>query len=468
MKIETLASGTCNVGVHRTTLTPAEAYAMAGYSWAGRIGTPSGDEDLFARALYLESAGECVALCFIDLMSASLRLVQAVAERLKKAGEATLAENFILSGTHTHTGPGNFYGNSFYDVFAQNLFGAERKGFQAGLVAQMADAICRSILGAKQNARSGRLVVNRAEVWGLSRNRSLPAYAANFFNGAGERITLGGTPPAELSEAECAIDPRLTTLTAVTDTQVIGAFSLFGCHATALGPKWETYARDWPGVLVDTVEAGLRERGLCGEGTAVAALGQGAGGDITPLPFDDDRGASQGPELAQRVGAALAKAALACVDQAMSEAALVPLVLSHESGIFRVDAPSGERPWMIGLPVMGGAEDGRSVFYELGFVREGTAQRPDGSPQSPKVPALGVIQEMLAEVALDIAPYHPWHRLKLGAHVIFSVPGEPTATAAHELETALLSATGHASASVLGYTGDYAGYFTTEAEYECQ
>lgn len=468
MKIEMLASGACSVGVHRATLTPAESYAMAGYSWAGRIGTPGNGEDLFARALYLESEGECVALCFVDLMSASLRLMHAVAERLETAGEAELARNFILSGTHTHTGPGNFYGNTFYDVFAQNLFSAKRRGFQRELVAQLADAIARAIIGAKQSARSGRIIVNRTEVWGISRNRSFPAYAANFLDRSGDRVTLGGTPPAELTDTQCAIDPRLTTLTAIAGSEVIGVFSLFGCHATALGPKWTSYARDWPGFLVDAVEAGLRERGLCKDGAAVAALGQGAGGDVTPLPFDDERGASQGPELARVVGTHLAQAALSCVEQAMAESPRGPLVLSHESGVFRVEAPNGERAWMIGLPVMGGAEDGRSVFYELGFAREGIAQQPDGSAQSPKLPALGVIQEILTDVALDISPYHPWHRLTLGSHVLFSVPGEPTATAAHELEVALLAATGHTSASVVGYTGDYAGYFTTEAEYECQ
>ncbi|MFZ5896213.1 MAG: neutral/alkaline non-lysosomal ceramidase N-terminal domain-containing protein [Myxococcota bacterium] len=468
MKIESLAAGTCVVGTHRATLTPAEAFAMAGYSWAGRIGTASGTDELYARALYLESNGERVVLCFIDLMSASLRLVQAVAERLRNLGDAELANAFVLAGTHTHTAPGNFYGNSFYDVFAQNLLGAERRGFQPKLVEALAEGIADAIRGAKRNAKPGRLAVNRAEVWGVSRNRSLEAYCANFINGA-DRITLGGVPSSELTDTQQAIDPRLTTLTAIVDDHVVGVFSLFGCHATALGPKWESYARDWPGVLVDQVEKGLRERGLVnGVGAAVAALGQGAAGDITPLPPDDQRGKSQGSELARKVGEKLAEATLACVTSGLSQAPKGALRLSHESGIFRVEARGDEPRWMIGLAAMGGAEDGRSVFYELGFAREGSSLRPNSSVQSPKVPALGVVQEVLGDVALDIAPYHPWHRLALDSHVLFTVPGEPTVVAAHELEAAVLSATGHKSASVLSYAGDYAGYFTTEPEYECQ
>ena len=164
MKIESLAAGACVVGTHRTLLTPEDAYAMAGYSWAGRIGTPSGTDDLFARALYLESEGECAALCFVDLMSASLRLVQTVAERLRQQGEVELSQAFVLAGTHTHTGPGNFYGNSFYDVFAQNLLGAERRGFQPKLVDALATSIADAIRGAKSRARAGKLAVNRAAV----------------------------------------------------------------------------------------------------------------------------------------------------------------------------------------------------------------------------------------------------------------------------------------------------------------
>lgn len=467
MKIESLGAGTCRLGVHRTTLTPADAFAMAGYSWAGRVGTPSGTDDLFARALFLESNGECVALCFIDLMSASLRLMQAVAERLRNLGEAKLAENFILAGTHTHTGPGNYYGNTFYDVFAQNLLSSERRGFQPKLLEFLAEGIASAILGAKQSARAGRLAISRTEVWGVSRNRSYAAYAANFVNGAAARLTPGGAAPSELSATQRAIDPRLTTLTALVDSEVVGVFSLFGCHATALGPKWEHYARDWPGVMVDAIEQGLRERGHSKNGV-VAALGQGAAGDITPLPFDDERGNSQGLELARNVGLALAEAALACAHDALTTSMNEPLALSHESGVFRVEARGDEPRWMIGLPVMGGAEDGRSIFYELGFAREGISLRPNASLQSPKVPALGIVQELLTDVALDVSPYHPWHRLALGTHVLFTVPGEPTALAAYDLEGAVLSATGHRSASVLGYAGDYAGYFTTEAEYECQ
>ena len=40
--------------------------------------------------------------------------------------------------------------------------------------------------------------------------------------------------------------------------------------------------------------------------------------------------------------------------------------------------------------------------------------------------------------------------------------------AAYRIEKALLDATDAAAVTVIGYTGDYGGYYTTEEEYRCQ
>lgn len=50
---------------------------------------------------------------------------------------------------------------------------------------------------------------------------------------------------------------------------------------------------------------------------------------------------------------------------------------------------------------------------------------------------------------------------------LVTVPGEPTVYAAWTLERALAAATGK-TVLVQGYTGDYAGYFTTPTEFEAQ
>lgn len=62
----------------------------------------------------------------------------------------------------------------------------------------------------------------------------------------------------------------------------------------------------------------------------------------------------------------------------------------------------------------------------------------------------------------------PIHTLKVAGHPFATYPGEPTITTAFRLETALKAATGAASASIIGYAGDYSGYYPTHEEYMLQ
>ena len=60
------------------------------------------------------------------------------------------------------------------------------------------------------------------------------------------------------------------------------------------------------------------------------------------------------------------------------------------------------------------------------------------------------------------------HRLRLGTHEFVTVPGEPTTVAGFRMEGDALGRPGVSSASLIGYSGDYAGYFTTAEEYALQ
>jgi hypothetical protein len=87
-------------------------------------------------------------------------------------------------------------------------------------------------------------------------------------------------------------------------------------------------------------------------------------------------------------------------------------------------------------------------------------------PQHPKASALGVFGKLLRRLFnLRPSPSHPLHVVKIGGHAFATVPGEPTAFAAFVIESALRRLPGIQTASILGYAGDYAGYFTTPQEY---
>ena len=58
----------------------------------------------------------------------------------------------------------------------------------------------------------------------------------------------------------------------------------------------------------------------------------------------------------------------------------------------------------------------------------------------------------------------PLHVVRVGDHAFATVPGEATTMAGARIEEAVLAATG-GSASVVGFAGDYGGYWVTPEEY---
>lgn len=451
--IDTLAEGECRLGLHKVDITPAGKEPMAGFSWSGSRGRP-GEDRLWARVLYIEDTEtrQPTLLCIMDLMSASAALLRAVERELGARGRTDLEGRLVLTATHTHTGPGRFFGNRFYDRLAAPL---ALGGFDERLTATLAKQIAAACCAATEGARPGTLSVRRAVVWGPGRNRSLAAHRANASDCEAPQATWD-EPPMGLDAEQRAVDPRLTVLCASLEGRTRGVFAWYGCHATAMGRRWKHYHRDWPGFAVDHVERAL-DGVLC-------AVGSGASGDVTPVPSNARSERAQGLELARDVGERIARRIVEVARAAQASApARLPVTL--DAGIFEVK-PNGSTPrWQVGVPVLGGSEDGGPSYRTVELVAEGF--RGDSGPQRPKAPALGFLQ-VLTLGPLDIAPYHPWHRLRLGEHVLCTVPGEPTVMAALTLERQAMAALRASSASVLGYAGDYAGYFTTEPEYCAQ
>lgn len=457
--VEILAKGRAVVGAGSVDITPSDTQPMAGFSWAGQMGHP-GTDRLFCRVVYLRDveSGEEAVLAFFDLMSASLALHQRIAHELATLGHARLAAALVTFGTHTHTAPGRFYGATFYDSFAQK---PTLDGYQELLVAGWARLAASEILAAKTRAREVTLAVARDVVVGLGRNRSLVAHARNF----DPRFA----PPLQPSAGAILqndIDPRVTLLLAYDASGVVASAAFHGCHPTTLGPSFTEYHRDWPGVAVEHIERALG---------GVACFGQGPLGDVSPDPaqFGD---LPQSLALATAVGQRFATAVLrlARAAQAGGEGA-TPLPISLDSGTFSVQQWGSEPRFVFGVPALGGSEDGGSalgnaplgtVGVRIGkFLAEGFRGGP--GPHYPKAPALGPIQA-LCYGPLELSPYHPWHRLRLGEHCLLTLPGEPTTMAAREYELAALERLEVSSANVVGCAGDYTGYYTTPAEYDAQ
>jgi len=457
VELERLAHGACWLGVDKVDITPVGVHPLAGFSLSGSRGRPGRDR-LWARALYVEDidTGQRVVVCIVDLLSGTNALLEAVERALEAGGHEDLVGRVIVSGTHTHAAPGRFFGNRFYDRLAAPF---TLRRHDARLTRELGEKVARACIGAARQRARGDLCVLRAPVWRAARNRSLEAHRANAADP--ERPEIPWRTPGEgLSAEEAAVDPRVTLWCARTGDQLVGAFAWFGCHGTALGRKYPFYHRDWLGFAVNAVEAAF-------DGVA-CAVGSGASGDVTPLPSPQAQPGAPAPlsgiELAQHVGLRVG-ATITEMLRAVPEPRDEHLRVTLDSGVFEVVADGSTPRWQVGVPVLGGSEDGGPAYRKLQFVAEGF--RGDAGVQRPKAPALGFLQALTLG-PLDIAHHHPWYRVRLGDHVHCTVPGEPTVMAALTLEQRARAQLGAASACVVGYSGDYCGYFTTQPEYELQ
>lgn len=435
---------------------PPGRRSMAGYGPMARRGEV-GDDVLRARALVLvDDANDTrVALVALDLLSGSAALHAGVAERLERFA----LDQIVLAGTHTHTAPGRFFGNPFYDFFTiEPVILPRRWRFDGAWAAGLCQTIAETIRAAESAATDAVVGIGVHELWGVAANRSEPAFDANPEAEEWPEV-LGLGPAPDLPPRQQKVDPRVVVVgafprDAAKPSEALALFATFGCHATALGVAQETYARDWPGVAVDRVAAAL--------GADRLALGLGGAGDVSPLPPDlldasDDPTTVQGPELATRRGAAVADAIVAAVHEAASNAGDAVLQTIMTTWAPPTDVAQG------GLPLIAGAEDARSSLHPR--VHEGMTRRRSRAPQGSKWP---LPLPRFFNRLCHAAPVHRLHRIHIGDHCFFTVPGEPTAAAGARIGAAMCELHGVESASPIGYANDYAGYFTTPEEYALQ
>ncbi len=227
-------SGQPLAGVAEVDITPAIGLPKFGYSaWAKNA--DGFRTRLKARAFYLHGPGQTpLALVQLDLGAGSLPLHYAVAERIAAATDVP-ARGLSLLVTHTHSGPGQYLGSDFY-----NTFGANSAGFDPELFRFLSERISEAVIRAYNNRRPARLASGQRDVWGLTRNRSVQAWARNH-----------NLDPEKMGDDDAlrAVNPRMTMLRI--DLQAddgryypAGALTLFSIHGTAIPAFTRPYHAD--------------------------------------------------------------------------------------------------------------------------------------------------------------------------------------------------------------------------------
>ncbi|HPO15043.1 MAG TPA: neutral/alkaline non-lysosomal ceramidase N-terminal domain-containing protein [Candidatus Hydrogenedentes bacterium] len=274
-------------GCARECITPPLGVQLAGY-FHERL-AKSVYDDLYARAVVIESAGVRIALVSCDLISMTEEVSKA-AKQLIETETGIPAAHIMICATHTHTGP---------ELRADAAVPRDET-WTAALPRRIADAVAHA--GAAKVPATLR--AGAAEVTGYSFNRLFRLHdGSEVFGKKSEgKTTLGPAGP---------IDPALQTLSAVDkDGRLIALLVNFAMHPDVIGGgKADFIAADWPGLLGDTISAVYGEN-------VVTLLLQGTCGDINHRPHDPTALPTSGPAKAHQLGRALAGAAILALERA--------------------------------------------------------------------------------------------------------------------------------------------------------
>jgi hypothetical protein len=277
----------CKVGRAQEAITPPIGVSLAGY-FHDRRGESVRD-DLFAKAIVIESGGTRLALVSCDLISVSAEVADAAKDIIK--AEAGIPPSHVLvCATHTHTGP-ELRGNAIVSVCEQYVGLLPRR--IADAVKKAADSLVPATL------RAGS-----ASVEGYSFNRlfRLKDGTEVFGKGGREAQVIGPAGP---------IDPQLQTLSAVdANGQLLALIVNFGLHPDVIGGGSANFiSADWPG------EIGRNIAAVYGKDVVTQHL-QGTCGDINHAPHDPTNLPRGGPAKAVQLGRALAGAAMVAMERA--------------------------------------------------------------------------------------------------------------------------------------------------------
>lgn len=464
------ASGTSEpylVGRASADITgPVAENGMMGYSLASQVTSGLWQRER-ARAFVVAdpTSGKRIAYVVGDMGMDFRTVDEEVQRRLAARGYADRynRDNVMISGTHTHAGPGGYSGNIAYNL-ATN-------GFQPQLLDAIAGGITDAIVAADADLEPGSIAIGRGTLTGASANRSRSAFSLD--------------PAADQALFPNAVDPTTTVLRFSQGGTEVGMVDWFPVHSTSLPNTSTLVAGDNKGYAAYRVEHDVKGVDYLAKdpGAYVAAFAAGAQGDLSPnLDLKPATSTAEGMDRAVTNGTQQADAALATATPTQVTGSIDYRKRYLDFGKISV-SPRYTGDGMthmtcggaIGASLAAGAvEDGPALagFYEGMVSPTATVAAALHTPvpaalkgcQYPKAVlaptgALGITQDVL-----------PLSVIKLGQLAIVGIPGEMTQVAGRRVRQAVADAVGTPIDNVLlqPYTGDYFDYTTTPEEYDSQ
>ena len=273
-------------GLGRADITPPPGIGLAGNGTEGRLARGYRTR-LYARALVLESgAGERLAIVATDLGMMSAEVHRRAARIVySERGKWLGADRLIVAATHTHSGPGNFF-----DASAYNMIGSTVIGYDSMLAQQFARGVADAVIEAIDSLRPASVAWGWVSLWGFTRNRSYESFILNPVN---DRPVFDHLPA---TDSVHAVDPtwlmlRVDYRDAVSRKhRPAGALSVFAIHGTTNAEVDSFYDGDIQALLERGLERHIdtlnEERDLAGSEwpvpRAIHLLANGTEGDVSP------------------------------------------------------------------------------------------------------------------------------------------------------------------------------------------
>ena len=141
------AGGVFVAGIGKVDITPRRACPSLAILAPARTMRLAVRTRLYARALYLEDArGEHVVLVQCDLGAISALLHLQVARAIVQETGISV-DRLLIGATHTHAGPGGYFGVVYY-----NYWGSNRPGYDPHIVTFLTERIANAVLAGVSHA----------------------------------------------------------------------------------------------------------------------------------------------------------------------------------------------------------------------------------------------------------------------------------------------------------------------------
>jgi neutral ceramidase len=348
-------------GAAKADITPPPGMPMSGYSIWANYGKGFRTR-LYARVLYLKpKSGRSVALVQCDLLTGSLLLNHRVAELIAKETDIGI-DGLLIAGTHTHSAPGNYFDNNFYNNNASNAAGFDPEYFDY-LSKQIANAAIR----AYKEKRPAKIATGKTQILDMTRNRSIESYYAN------KNVSAKNPPDIYQAVNTDMYMIRVDGLDNDGRYHPLAALSSFSIHGTAVPSSNNLYNGDVFAYMEREVEYAIKDNYKTSWEPIHAAF-NGTHADSSPNYGKDMQGFIE----ARRIGTVIGQKAFELfrsLDEKLKEDATIRF-LAREIDVFSEPCIDEtcicERP-VVGSALAAGADDGPSpIISKLPWLRQGS------------------------------------------------------------------------------------------------